>query len=84
MSQHEALSIGDRFEIFEQLNLHQRCIDNERKRKARSPRARTSDKFEKRGGRWKCLERVSNVDPNWPAALFQPFVDNEKTTFRDS
>jgi len=43
-----------------------------------------TDRFQKRDGRWKCLERVSAVDPNWPAALFQPFVDNDKTTFRSS
>jgi hypothetical protein len=43
-----------------------------------------SDKFQKRNGQWKCLERVSNVDPNWPAALFQPFVDREKETFKES
>jgi SnoaL-like domain len=43
-----------------------------------------SHKFQKRNGQWKCLERISNVDPNWPAALFQPFVDREKETFRES
>jgi hypothetical protein len=43
-----------------------------------------SDKFQKRNGQWKCLERTSQVDPNWPAALFQPFVDREKETFRES
>jgi hypothetical protein len=43
-----------------------------------------NDRFEKRDGKWKCIERVSNVDPNWPFALFQPFVDNEKATFRSS
>ena len=43
-----------------------------------------SDKFEKRNGEWKCLERISNIDPNWPGALFQPFVDEEKQTFKSS
>ncbi len=43
-----------------------------------------SDRFQKRNGEWKCLERTSTVDPNWPAALFQPLVDNEKNTFRSS
>jgi hypothetical protein len=42
------------------------------------------DVFEKRDGRWKCLERLSEVDPNWPAHLFQPFVDDEKRTFKVS
>jgi hypothetical protein len=142
MSQDEALSIGDRFEIFEQLHLHQHFIDNdasltsalkyvdlywpEAKFTVNDLRHITfegtdglkqlydyahsvfplekwshslgtfaiegggnravvewrwivswkaekegvvstgtySDRFEKRGGRWKCLERVSNVDPN--------------------
>ena len=43
-----------------------------------------TDKFQKRNGRWKCLERVSNIDPNWPAALFQPFIDDEENLFRSS
>jgi hypothetical protein len=38
----------------------------------------STDRFQKRNGQWKCLERTSNVDPNWPAWLFQTFVDNEK------
>ena len=42
------------------------------------------DNFEKRNGVWKCLERVSNTDPNWPAALFQPWIDQDKATFRAS
>jgi hypothetical protein len=41
-----------------------------------------NDRFQKRDGQWKCIERVSNVDPNWPYSLFQTFVDNEKATFR--
>ena len=43
-----------------------------------------NDRFQKRDRQWKCLERVSNVDPNWPYTLFQSFVDNEKATFRSS
>lgn len=43
-----------------------------------------SDRFERRGRVWKCLERTSNVDPNWPIALFQPWVDKEHETFRQS
>jgi SnoaL-like domain len=42
------------------------------------------DRFEKRDGRWKCMERISRVDPNWPSALFQPYVDRAKTTFKSS
>jgi 8-hydroxy-5-deazaflavin:NADPH oxidoreductase len=40
------------------------------------------DRFERRDGIWKCRERVSNIDPNWPAALFQPWVDSESKTFK--
>lgn len=43
-----------------------------------------ADKFEKRNGEWRCLERVSDIDPNWPAELFQPFVDQEKIRFKSS
>ncbi len=42
------------------------------------------DKFERRNGIWKCLERVSDIDPNWPAALFQPWIDRGHETFRAS
>ena len=42
------------------------------------------DGFEKRDGVWKCLERISDVDPNWPAELFQPFVDNAENTSKVS
>lgn len=42
------------------------------------------DRFQKRGGVWKCLERISDNDPNWPAALFQPWVDQAQTTFKSS
>lgn len=43
-----------------------------------------ADLFEKRDGIWKCLERTSNIDPNWPAALFQPWIDAAQTSFRAS
>ncbi|NHZ42232.1 hypothetical protein F1609_18945 [Massilia sp. CCM 8693] len=43
-----------------------------------------TDRFEKRNGVWKCLARASNVDPNWPADLFQPWVDQQETTFKAS
>jgi hypothetical protein len=33
------------------------------------------DRFERRNGVWKCIERTSRVDPNWPADLFQPYID---------
>lgn len=42
------------------------------------------DSFQRRNGQWKCLERRSDVDPNWPAALFQPFVDKADTTLKSS
>jgi hypothetical protein len=43
-----------------------------------------TDRFQRRGGRWKCLERTSTVDANWPAAMFQVYVDKEKETFKQS
>jgi hypothetical protein len=43
-----------------------------------------TDRFQRRDGIWKCLERTSNIDPNWPAATFQPWVDKESETFRES
>ena len=43
-----------------------------------------SDVFEKRDGLWKCLERTSNIDPNWPAQLFQPWIESADKTFRAS
>jgi hypothetical protein len=43
-----------------------------------------TDKFEKRNGVWKCISRFSNVDPNWPAATFQPWVDEQEKTFKAS
>ena len=42
------------------------------------------DKFQKRHGVWKCLERISDNDPNWPAGLFQPWVDQAESTFKTS
>lgn len=162
MPKDDALSVADRFEIFEQLHLHQQCIDNDASLESVQkyldlywPEARFTvhdirhvtfegpaglkqlydyahsvfplakwfhsvgtfaiagagheaavewrwnvhwkveregivstgtytDRFEKRGGRWKCLERVSLVDPNWPSALFQSYVEAEKDTFEAS
>lgn len=156
------LSIHDRFEILEQLNLHQRCIDSgfgpeaarkyqdlywpEGKFNVRDIRQQTfegpdgmkqmydyahsvfpidkwfhslgpfeidgsgdeatarwrwtvswrqdglgtvstgtyTDRFQRRDGVWKCLERTSDVDPNWPADLFQTFIDKADSTFRAS
>jgi hypothetical protein len=158
----QGLSVQDKFEIFEQIQRHQRCIDNDASRKSAQgyidlywPEAKFtvhdlrhitfegpdglkrlydyahsvfplhkwshsvgsfaidgdvdeatvewrwivswkaeqtgtvstgtySDKFQKRNGQWKCIERISNVDSNWPTALFQPFVDREKETFKES
>lgn len=40
-----------------------------------------TDRYQRRGGQWKCLTRISDVDANWPAELFQPFVDQERTAF---
>lgn len=42
------------------------------------------DRFQRRNRVWKCLERSSNIDANWPASLFQPLVDKEKETFKAS
>jgi hypothetical protein len=42
------------------------------------------DKFTKRDGVWRCLERISDIDPNWPAALFQTWVDEGESMFRAS
>jgi SnoaL-like domain len=43
-----------------------------------------SDKFQKRNGVWKCSSRISNVDPNFPATVFQPWIDQGETTFKAS
>ena len=43
-----------------------------------------TDKFQRRNGQWKCLQRRSDVDPNWPSALFQPWVDKADSTFKSS
>lgn len=42
------------------------------------------DRFQRRNGLWKCLERTSRTDPNWPSDLFQPFIDEAAKTFRAS
>ncbi|KAL8710654.1 MAG: hypothetical protein Q9220_004878 [cf. Caloplaca sp. 1 TL-2023] len=43
-----------------------------------------NDVFEKRGGEWKVLSRVSRDDPNWPLYIFAPYADNEKNLYRSS
>lgn len=43
-----------------------------------------NDKFEKRNGVWKCVERVSTTDPNWPDFIFQPYMDKQAETFKAS
>ena len=156
------ISATDRFEIFEQLNLHQRCIDNDASLESvaryqalywpeatftvHDLRSQTftgpdgmkqlydyahsvfplhkwshsvgafeiaghddeavagwkwivswkedgagtvstgtyQDRFERRNGVWKCIERISNIDPNWPAELFQTFTDAQDRTFKAS
>ena len=42
------------------------------------------DRFQDRGGTWMCVERISTVALNWPAALFQPFLDDEAKTLKES
>ncbi|MBC7926238.1 MAG: nuclear transport factor 2 family protein [Bryobacteraceae bacterium] len=42
------------------------------------------DVYERREGVWKCLERTSMTDPNWPQELFQPFLDAADRTFKAS
>lgn len=42
------------------------------------------DTWEKRDGIWKVVERTSTIDQNWPAQLFQPYVDREEELFRAS
>ncbi|MFF0739146.1 NAD(P)-binding domain-containing protein [Streptomyces sp. NPDC004111] len=42
------------------------------------------DRFERRDGVWKVIERVSDIDPNWPAALFQPYVGRQDELFTAS
>lgn len=42
------------------------------------------DRFERREGVWKCIERISDIDPNWPAELFQAFTDRQDQTFKAS
>lgn len=162
MTSDTSLSTSDRFEIFEQLHLHQRCIDNDasrvsadqyvslywpdatftvkdiRQQTFRGPDGMKqlydyahsvfplhkwrhaletfviegsgtdamvqwnwtvawkaeqqgvvssgsfTDKFKKRDGAWKFLERVSDIDPNWPANLFEPWVAQQDKTFKAS
>ncbi|MBW4549433.1 MAG: nuclear transport factor 2 family protein [Symplocastrum torsivum CPER-KK1] len=162
MSQNNDLTVTDRFTIFEQLNMHQRCIDKgwgreqvdlynrlywaEAKFNVNDLRTSTfegpdgmkqmfdyahsvfpmdkwfhsmgafeisgsgdraeahwrwvvswkaehvgtvstgtyDDIFERRDGIWKCLERTSKTDPNWPEDLFGPFFDAADTTFKAS
>ncbi|GLS31575.1 SnoaL-like domain-containing protein [Mesorhizobium albiziae] len=43
-----------------------------------------SDRFQRRNGVWKCLERTSNIDPNWPGDQFQKYIDAADKTFRAS
>ena len=43
-----------------------------------------SDVFERRDGVWKCLERTSTIDQNWPAQTFQPYVDDQEKLLRVS
>jgi hypothetical protein len=43
-----------------------------------------SDRFERRNGVWKCIERTSRIDPNWPADLFQPYIDLADRRFKAS
>jgi len=43
-----------------------------------------SDRFERRDGVWKCRGRTSDIDPNWPAKLFQTYIDKADKTFRRS
>ncbi len=42
------------------------------------------DRFERRAGVWKVIDRISDVDPNWPAALFQPYIDRQDELFVSS
>ena len=42
------------------------------------------DKFEKRDGVWKCRERVSRTDPNWPTEMFGQWVEKAEQTSRVS
>jgi hypothetical protein len=43
-----------------------------------------TDRFQKRNGQWKCLERISDIDPNWPSELFKPYVDDAQALFKSS
>jgi len=162
MTDQTPLTSADRFEIFEQINLHQRCIDNDagiasarkyqdlywpeatftvhdlRSQTFEGPEGLKqlydyahsvfplhqwshsvgafeiagageqatadwrwivsfreggtgtvstgtyADRFERRSGIWKCIERRSDIDPNWPAEKFQKFTDKQEQTFKAS
>lgn len=43
-----------------------------------------SDRFEKRDGVWKCLDRVSRADANFPGDAFRGFMAKAKDTLRSS
>ena len=43
-----------------------------------------ADRFQRRSGIWKCLQRTSITDPNWPSDVFQKYIDAAGTTFRAS
>ncbi len=43
-----------------------------------------ADRFEKRRGGWKCVERISNVDPNFPAEVFAGWAATASEKFRES
>jgi hypothetical protein len=46
------------------------------------PRSFRDFRFERRHGVWKCFERTSRSDPNWPADLFQPYIDLADKRFK--
>jgi hypothetical protein len=41
-----------------------------------------SNRFERRNGVWKCIQRTSRIDPNWPADLFQRYIDVADRRFK--
>ena len=43
-----------------------------------------TDQFEKRSGVWKCLHRISDVDPNFPQVVFAGWVAQGPEKFRES
>ncbi|MDJ0385311.1 hypothetical protein [Streptomyces sp. G-G2] len=42
------------------------------------------DRFERRAGVWKVIDRASDIYLNRPAALFQPYVDPQDELFISS